>query len=98
MSQQPLTTLGLPIPSDSPVFLAVLAVHVVAGAVAMLSPKRPGRHPRLGRVYYRCLAVVTVTMALLSAMRWREDYHLFALGVLAAAAALAGLSGVRRRP
>ena len=105
MSQQPLTILGIPIPSDSPVFLGALAVHVVAGlgavlagAVAMLSPKRPGRHSRLGRVYFRCLAVVTVTMALLSAMRWREDYHLFALGVLAAAAALAGLSGVRRRP
>ena len=105
MTQQPVTILGVPIPSDSPIFLSVLAVHVVAalgavvaGAVAMLSPKRRGRHPRLGRVYYRCLAVVTITMALLSAMRWREDSHLFALGVLAAAAAAAGLSGVRRRP
>jgi hypothetical protein len=105
MSQQPITVLGFPIPSDSPAFLAVLAVHViagagatVAGAAAMLSPKRAGRHPRLGRLYYRCLAVVTLTMAALSTMRWREDYHLFALGVLAAAAALTGLTGVRRRP
>ena len=43
---------------DSPVFLLVLAVHVVAGVtcvvsgiVAMLSRKRPGRHPRFGVVY-----------------------------------------------
>ena len=103
MSEQPVTILGLPIPSDSPLFLGVLAVHVVAGlgavvagAVAMLSPKRPGRHPRLGRFYLRCLAVIAVTMALLSAMRWREDYHLFTLGMLAAAAAAVGLGGVRR--
>jgi hypothetical protein len=103
--QAPVTVLGIPIPSDSPVFLAVLAVHVPAGigavtcgAVAMLSHKGPGRHPRFGRWYYRCLAVVTVTMAALSLMRWREDYHLFVLGALAASAGLAGLGGIRKQP
>ena len=96
---------GIPIPFDSRVLLGVLGVHVVAGlgavisgAVAMLSPKRHGRHPTSGLLYYRCLLVVTVTMAVLSAVRWREDYHLFALGLLSISAGAYGLARVRRRP
>ena len=51
--------LGIPIPSTSPTFLIVVALHVlvglvcvIAGAVAMLSPKRSGRHPTFGTIYY----------------------------------------------
>lgn len=47
-----IVVLGIPIPSSSGVFLTLVAVHVAAGlvcavvgAVAMLSPKREGRHP-----------------------------------------------------
>ena len=97
--------LGIPIPFESGVLLAVLAVHVaagvgavVSGAVAMLSPKRPGRHPTFGLLYYRCLLVVTATMAVLSVVRWREDYHLFVLGLLSISVAILGLSRVRHRP
>ncbi len=50
---------GIAIPSTSPVFLAAVGVHVLAGlvcvvsgAVAMLSRKRPGRHPTFGTVYF----------------------------------------------
>jgi len=91
-------------PSDSPVFLVVLAVHVVAGVtcvvtgiVAMLSRKRPGRHPRFGTVYYRGLSVVFTTAAVLSALRWAEDKHLFILGTLSFAAAALGRTALRRR-
>ena len=50
---------GIPIPSTSPIFLTVVGLHVlvglvcvVAGAIAMLSPKRSGRHPTFGTIYY----------------------------------------------
>lgn len=97
MNQAPITIGGIPIPSDAPAFLAVLAVHVLAGVasvltglIAMLSHKGPGRHPRFGTFYYWSLCVVFITMTLLSAMRWAQDYHLFILGVLSFAAATVG--------
>jgi len=97
VSQSPITIGGFPLPSAAPAFLAVLAVHFVAGLasvasgiVAMLSPKRPGRHPRFGTVYFWSLGVVFVTMTALSAMRWAEDSYLFILGALSFAAALVG--------
>ena len=100
-----LTIEGIPIPFRSPILLAVLAIHVavgagavVSGALAMLSTKGPGRHPRFGRMYFWCLVAVTMTMAFLSIARWREDYHLFVIGAFAGAGAVLGLSHVRRTP
>jgi hypothetical protein len=69
----------------------------VAGAVAMLSPKRSGRHPTFGTIYYWNLVAVFVTATGLSVVRWAEDYHLFILGVLALAAATLGRTARRRR-
>ena len=76
MIDQGIVVLGIPIPSSSPVFLTVIAVHVVAGltcvisgVVAMLSAKRFGRHPTAGTVYFWSLAVVFASMTVLSAMR-----------------------------
>ena len=50
---------GIEIPSTSPIFLTIVGLHViagvacvVAGAAAMLSPKRPGLHPAFGALYY----------------------------------------------
>jgi hypothetical protein len=104
MTQNPLTVGGIPIPTDSPTFLAVLAVHVLAGlacvitgAAAMLSRKGPGRHPQWGTLYYRCLTVVSLTMAVLAAMRWAEDYHLVILGALSYSASVVARKAVRRR-
>src|SRR5262245_12684807 len=83
MTGNPINFAGIEIPSDSPVFLAALGMHilvglscVVSGIVAMFSRKRPGRHPRFGTIYYYCLSVVFASAAILSAMRWAEDYHL----------------------
>jgi hypothetical protein len=96
--------LGIPIPSTSPVFLGVVAVHVliglvcvVAGAIAMLSPKRSGRHPTFGTIYYWALGLVFVSATGLSVVRWAEDYHLFILGLLALIAASLGRTARRRR-
>jgi hypothetical protein len=95
---------GIDIPSTNPVFLAVVAIHiilglacVVTGAIAMLSKKRAGRHPRYGSIYFWCLAGVFVTAASLAVARWAEDYHLFILGALAFAAACLGRQARRQR-
>lgn len=95
---------GIEIPSTNPVFLTVVAVHillglacVVTGAIAMLSQKGVGRHPRSGTIYFWCLAGVFLTAASLAAVRWAQNYHLFALGALAFAAAFFGRQARRHR-
>jgi len=100
MTGTPINVVGIEIPSDSPVFLAAVGVHVLFGlscVVAMLSRKRPGRHPRFGTIYYYCLSVVFASATVLSAMRWTEDYHLFILGTLSFATASLGRMALRRR-
>jgi hypothetical protein len=104
MTGHSITAAGIEIPSSDPVFLAVVGIHVllglictITGIVAMLSAKRPGRHPWFGSVYYWCLVGVFATASGLAAERWREDYHLFFLGALAFAAAYLGRRARRRR-
>ena len=95
---------GIPLPSDDPLFLVLVGVHVlfgivcvVAGAIAMFSRKGPGRHTNAGTVYYWSLSVVFVTAAAVAAMRWAEDYHLFVLGVLSFSSASLGRWAQRAR-
>jgi uncharacterized membrane protein HdeD (DUF308 family) len=98
--------LGTEIGSTAPVFLAFLAVHVLAGltaiaggAAAALTRKGSVRHRRAGRVFYRAIAVVFATAIILAAMRWRQDYPLAVIGAVAFAAATAGyLHRRRHRP
>lgn len=104
MTDQGVVVLGIPIPSSSPVFLGIVAVHVaaglvctVAGIVAMLAPKRAGRHPSAGTVYYWSLVVVFLTMAALSILRWPANTHLFVLGILSFGAGVVGRRARRRR-
>jgi hypothetical protein len=97
--------LGIEIPSTDPVFLAVVVgIHiplgltcVVAGAVAMLSEKRRGRHSTAGKVYFWSLLALFASATLLSVMRWHENYHLFILGALAFASAWFGRTALRQR-
>jgi hypothetical protein len=93
----PIVIAGIPLPSDTPLFLAVLAIHVgaglvcvIAGPVAMLSRKAKGRHRQAGTVYYWSLCVVFVTMTAIAVFRWAEDDHLFVLGALSLASATVG--------
>lgn len=89
--------LGTFVGSTAPVFLAVLAVHVVAGmtavatgAAAALAAKGGGLHVWVGRVYFRALTVVFSTALILTAMRPREDWHLALIGTIAFVAAVVG--------
>jgi hypothetical protein len=99
----PIIVGGIPLPSDAPLFLTLVALHlaagltcVIAGVVAMLSEKQRRRHPRAGSIYYWALAIVFVTMTVLSISRWAEDYHLFALGALSFIAATIGRTARRK--
>ncbi len=103
MSGNPTSVAGIPLPSDTPLFLALISLHVaaglvcvIAGAVAMLSRKGPGRHPQAGAIYYWALATVFLTMAAIGIPRWSEDDHLVVLGVLAFLAATMGREARRR--
>jgi len=94
---------GDQVASAAPVFLAFLAIHVLAGltavvtgAAAALVRKGSPRHIRAGRWYYRAITVVFVTATVLAAMRWRQDYYLFIIGATAFAAATVGYQHRRR--
>ena len=87
MTDPGVVVLGIPIPSSSPLFLSIVAVHVVAGLictvagiVAMLTPKRAGRHPSAG----------------LSILRWPHNTHLFVLGILSFGVGTIGRTARRR--
>ncbi|HEU5318268.1 MAG TPA: DUF2306 domain-containing protein [Chloroflexota bacterium] len=95
----PLT--GRPI---SPAFAALLALHVAAGltcvitgAVALLSKKRRGRHPRYGEVYYWALGVVFVTATGMAVLHWPQNAYLFVLGSVAFALGSLGYAARKRR-
>jgi cytochrome c oxidase assembly factor CtaG len=96
-------TVGLPIPDAGPVFAAALAVHilcgliaVIAGALAATAKKRPGRHPRAGRVYLWTLGGIFTTAAVMAVIRWRQDAHLFAIAAIAFSLSLYGYRARRR--
>jgi hypothetical protein len=101
---EPVTDIGgILVPSTNPIFLAVVGIHivlgltcVVTGVVAMLSPKRTGRHPKFGTVYFWSLATLFATAASLAVVRWAEDYHLFIVGALAFAFAFFGRTARRQ--
>jgi uncharacterized membrane protein len=89
---------------DPLLFGVLLGAHVLAGlacvvtgVVAMLSPKRAGRHPTAGAIYYGCLSAVFVSASLLAALRWDEDFPLFVVGTLAFLSASLGRAALRRR-
>ena len=98
--------LGDQVGSTAPVFLAFLAVHVLAGltavitgVVAALVRKGSPRHIRAGRWYYVAITVVFATATALAAMRWRQDYYLLIIGAVAFTAATTGyLHRRHRRP
>ncbi len=95
--------LGTEVGSTAPIFLAVLAVHVLAGLTAVatgatvtLTGKGTPRHVRTGRWYYRALGTVFATALALTAMRPRQDYHLALIGLVAFTAATIGVEHRRR--
>jgi uncharacterized membrane protein len=106
MTEKETILFGIPVPSDNPVFLTIVSVHVllgiicvVSGAVAMLSRKGGRTHIWSGRTYYWVLMLVLITVIPLSIMRWPHNNHLLALGVLSFSSAAFGRKlSINRRP
>ena len=98
--------LGDQVGSTAPLFLAFLAVHIIAGltavitgAIAALAHKGSRRHIRAGRWYYKAISVVFATATALAVMRWRQDCYLLIIGSVAFTAATIGyLHRRRHRP
>lgn len=98
--------LGDQVGSTAPLFLAFLAIHVIAGlaavitgAIAAVARKGSARHVRAGRWYYRAITVVFATAVGLAVMRWAQDYYLVIIGTVAFTAATVGYLHRRlRRP
>ena len=95
--------LGDQVGSTAPVFLAFLALHVLAGltavltgAIAALARKGSPQHIRAGRWFYRAITVVFATATALAAIRWRQDYDLLLIGAVAFTAATIGYQHRRR--
>ena len=95
---------SLGVHNPSPIFTVLLVFHilagltcVIAGAVAILSPKRHGRHPRFGTIYYWSLSIVFVSSTGMAGIRWSHDAHLFVLGTIAFTLASIGYSARRIR-
>ncbi|MEU7874628.1 hypothetical protein [Dactylosporangium sp. NPDC049140] len=93
---------GLVVPDAGPLFVGVLVVHIAAGlagvvtaTVACLARKRPGTHPRWGRIYLWALGVVASSAVALAVIRWPADVHLAVIGMVAAG--LAGFGWRARR-
>ncbi|WP_203905726.1 hypothetical protein [Virgisporangium aliadipatigenens] len=88
---------GIQVPNAGPIFLTALAVHVVAGTVAVVAGalattarKRAGRHPRAGTVYLYAIGAIFATATVMAVLRWRHDWHLFLIATVAFTLALAG--------
>jgi hypothetical protein len=95
--------LGLPIPEAGPVFAAALVIQILSGltavasgAVAATAKKRPGRHPRAGRIYLWALGGVFATATVMAVIRWREDAVLFAIALVAFGLGIYGYQARRR--
>jgi hypothetical protein len=104
MSDDSTTAIGFVIPSSDPLFLSIVAVHVLlgigssaTGLVAMLSAKAPGRHPRFGTLYFWLLTALFASATALSVMRWAHAYHLFIIGAFSFATAVIGREARHRR-
>lgn len=82
----------------------LLALHIVAGTaglalgpLAMMSPKRHGRHPRVGVAYQVVLAVLTLSALGLALLDMAQLWWLGLIAVLTEAAALSGWWARRRQ-
>jgi hypothetical protein len=106
MSQLARQVFGLPIPDAGALFDVALGFHIAAGltclvtgALAATAPKRPGRHPTEGRIFFWSLSVVFASSTTMAALRFAQDWHLLLIGTVAfGAGSLGYLARRRRRP
>src|SRR5947207_13788634 len=100
----PIRIAGIDVPDSRPLFLAALALHVLAGLVCIVAGllaatarKRPGRHPRAGTVSMPAITAIFLTATVMAAMRWSHDWHLFVIATLACGLAWTGWLARKQR-
>jgi hypothetical protein len=83
---------------------AFLAIHIAAGSfglvlgpVAMLAPKRRGRHTRAGTVYHWNMLVVGLSAIGLAVLAWAQIWWFVPIAVFSYGNALFGYLAVRRK-
>src|SRR5690348_15843604 len=96
--------LGQHVGSTAPLFLAFLAVHVVAGTTAVLNGTTAALahtsgppHPRAGRRSYPDSIVLYRTRPALATTPWPDDAYLLVIAAVMATAATIGVRARRRR-
>jgi uncharacterized membrane protein len=93
---------GLAVSTANPLFLTILAIHVLAAVVAAVVAVRRDKGSRrdvaVGRWYVRSLIATAVTAIVLAGFAPRRDGVLAVLAVCAAAAACWGVVHRRRHP
>ena len=101
---KPIDIQGFQIPSDAPLFLIILSIHILAGLTcaltgvfAMVSKKQHGFYSKSGSIYYWSLSVVFITASVIAITRWREDYYLFILGLISFGTAFIARKAIRNR-
>ena len=82
----------------------VLALHIasgtaglVLGPLAMLAPKRRGRHTRLGGAYHWTMLVVCLSAATLAVLDWARIWWFLPIATFSYANALLGYLAVKIR-
>ena len=95
---------GFQIPSNAPLFLTILSIHIlagltcaVAGIFAMFAKKQHGLHSKAGTTYYTSLWIVFISASVIAAIRWKEDYYLFILGLVSFCCAFTARKAVRNK-
>ncbi len=97
LSEKETILFGIPVPSDDKIFLAIVVFHILLGIIcvssgvtAMLSEKGSVVHRRSGKIYYRALLLVFISVIPLSIMRWPHNNDLLVLGTLSFFTAYSG--------
>jgi hypothetical protein len=105
MSDKETMLFGVPVPSDNPVFLTIVGIHIILGIICVLSgaaaiiiKKGSRTHTTSGKIYYWGLVLVFITVIPLSIMRWPHNNHLFALGAFSMLSALVGRRVAQIKP
>ena len=90
--------------ASSPVRDGILALHIATGSfglllgpVAMLAPKRRGRHTRVGTVYHWNMLAVCVTAAAMALIDFGRIWWFVPIAAFSYANAFVGWRAARRR-
>lgn len=100
----PINIDGIIIPDNSPLFLTLIAIHVLAALVcivaalfAIFTKKTDKLHPKFGTIYFWSMLIVFITSIAVSVIRWPLDNHLLALGSLSFGFAFTGRMAQRNK-